>query len=244
MQRNATKAIGGLLAAGVLLAGALAIAGSYTGTKQSSLLYTDPVPGATGGIHGTLLAPAKRISEVFVMDADNYKFVYVGEVLAGGKEFRISGLPAGRYEVILLFPDAFYEGFTLHRGTNTLTTADRQAIEKTIQSSVPFFDTKKIHRLEGSTGRAGKARCVLQDLRTRPTTLQDGAVRGDIQIRSLKLALLEDVNIGWSLENTREIKRQEVGGTDFRGILPHHYSPKLGNIRVTDTVKDLGELSL
>ena len=69
-------------------------------------------------------------------------------------------------------------------------------------------------------------------------------VRADIQVRSIKLALSEDVDIGWSVVNTREIVRQEVAATDTRGILPHHLSTNLGDIRVIDTIKELGELSL
>jgi hypothetical protein len=44
--------------------------------------------------------------------------------------------------------------------------------------------------------------------------------------------------------NTREFSRQEVAATDARGLLPHAFSPKLGGIRVIDTVRELGSLSL
>ena len=86
---------------------------------------------------------------------------------------------------------------------------------------------------------------MLQEMRLRPVTLQDATVHAEIQIRSLKLALLEDVGaVGWHLVTTREIIRQEVAGNERKGVLPHKYSAALGGIRVVDSVKDLGEIRL
>ena len=82
-------------------------------------------------------------------------------------------------------------------------------------------------------------------MRTREVTLQDGTVHPEIQIRSLRLALLEDVGpAGWHLVRTREIVRTEVVRADRKGVLPGRYSAKLGGIRVVETVKDLGRLTL
>ncbi len=221
---------------------------SHTGTEQSSQLYTDMDPTSGGGIQGEIIAPDQTIVAIFATPQEAWEKVYRGEVGGDkGRFFRFTGLPLGKYDVLVVFANRFYEGLTLNRDgaeKPPLTTKDQAQIAETINQSTPFFDTKKIHRAEGYTGHAGQARCVLQDLRTRPTTLQSGAVRADIQIRSLKLALLEDVNIGWSLENTREFLRQEVAGTEFRGLLPHQYSPRLNSIRVIDSVKDLGKISL
>ena len=56
---------------------------------------------------------------------------------------------------------------------------------------------------------------------------------------------MEDVgSAGWSMEASREIIRQEVLPNHTRGVLPHHYSSKLGGIRVVETTKDLGNLSM
>ncbi|MDK1030928.1 MAG: hypothetical protein QGD94_02880, partial [Planctomycetia bacterium] len=56
--------------------------------------------------------------------------------------------------------------------------------------SEAFLDTKKIHRSEVTTGREGTARCILQQVRTRPVTLQSAEVRSDIPIRRLVLDIL------------------------------------------------------
>jgi hypothetical protein len=241
---------GGLGLAGLWAAGKpeKAVPKGHTGTEQSSKLYTDSDPASGGGLQGEIIAPDQTIRAIFATPQEAWENVYRGEVLGEqGRSFRFTGLPIGKYDLVVVFENRFYEGLTLNRNgaeKPPLTTKDQTQIAETINKSTPFFDTKKIHRVEGYTGRAGQARCVLQDLRTRPTTLQSGDVRGDIQIRSLKLALLEDVNIGWSLENTREFLRQEVAGSEFRGLLPHQYSPRLSNIRVIDSVKDLGKISL
>ena len=159
-------------------------------------------------------------------------------------EFRFTGLPVGKYDLVILYGDAFFEGLSLTQDENTLTDNDRASIADAIMKSAPFFNEKKIHRCEGTTGYAAKARCVLQEVRTRPVTLQSFELRSDIQVRSIKLVLPEDVNIGWSVVNTREIVRQEVGASEYKGMLPHHFNSNLGNIRVIDTIKELGNLSL
>lgn len=221
------------------------LAGKVTETQQSSRLYTKSDPAASGGIQAKLVAFANPVQQVFAIDNGNPKLVYQGTVSEDGKEIQFSGLPAAIYDLVLVASDRFYEGCRLARDPDTLTDRDRQFIAFTINKSVPFFDTKKIHRCEGISGRNGKVRCVLQEMRTKPVTLQDGTTRTDIQVRSIKLAFLEDVGeVGWQMVRTREIVRTEVGPQDMKGLLPHCYLPVLGGIRVVDTDKDLGELNL
>ena len=221
------------------------LAGKVTETQQSSRLYTKSDPAAPGGIHARLVAFANPVQQAFAIDNGNPKLVYQGTVTEDGKEIRFAGLPSASYDLVLVAPDRFYEGCQLARDPDTLTDQDRKSIAFTINKSVPFFDTKKIHRCEGATGRNGKARCVLQEVRTHPVTLQSAEVRTDIQVRSIKLASLEDVGaVGWQLVQTREIVRTEAGPRDIKGVLPHCFLPGLGGIRVVDTDKDLGELNL
>jgi len=234
-----------VLAFTLLLPAQPLLAGKVTGTQQSSRLYTKSDPAAHGGIHATLVACANPVRQVFAIDNGNPKLVYQGTVTEDGKEIQFTGLPASIYDLVLVAPNRFYEGCRLTRDPDTLTDRDRTNIAFTINKSVPFFDTKKIHRCEGTTGHNGKVRCVLQEMRTKPVTLQDGTTRTDIQVRSIKIACLEDVGeVGWQLVQTREIVRTEVGPPDLHGILPHCYLPGLGGIRVVDTDKDLGELNL
>ena len=234
-----------VLAFTLLLPAQPLLAGKVTGTQQSSRLYTKSDPAVAGGMQAKLVAFANPVQQVFAINNANPKMIYQGTVTEDGKEIQFTGLPAAIYDLVLVASDRFYEGCRLARDPDTLTDRDRQAIAFTINKSVPFFDTKKIHRCEGATGRNGKVRCVLQEMRTRPVTLQDATIRTDIQVRSIKLAFLEDVGeIGWQMVQTREIVRTEVGPRDIKGLLPHCYLPVLGGIRVVDTDKDLGELNL
>lgn len=226
----------------LLLAGA-AVGGTYTDTEQSSRLYTKPDPAATGGIRLHIASRPGAPSGVFAVSQLDQTKVYRAGV--SGADASFTGLPVGKYDLVVVYDDAFFEGLTLHRAESTLTAGDEKLIEQIIKASVPFFDTKTVHRLAGQTGKDGIAACVLQDLRTRPVTLQDYSVRSDIQIRSLKLARLAFVGApGWQLVATREIMRVEVGPDMQKGVLPHRYVEALKGIRVADAVKDLGDVHL
>jgi hypothetical protein len=64
------------------------------------------------------------------------------------------------------------------------------------------------------------------------------------QLRSVRLLLLEDVGPGWQIALTREMLRLEVLGNDKKGVLPGSFHKKLNRIRVSDRVKDVGEMDL
>jgi hypothetical protein len=220
-------------------------AGPPTGTLQSSRLYTAPDSGSPGGITASLGQINEPLLGVFAIPQYDDVRVYKGSVGADGRSFVLSGLPVAKYDLALVFEHGVYEGLRLSRDPSSLTAADKESIAAAINKSNAFFDTKKIHRCEGVTGRAGRAACVLQEVRTLPVTLQSAEVRADIQVRSVKLAWVEDVGAtGWQLLKTREIIRQEIGGNTMKGLLDHRHLPELGGIRVVDGAKDLGLLNL
>ncbi len=225
------------------------LAGPLTLSKQSTRLYTAPDPEAQGGIQARLPDAASPILHVLALPEDNPLRVYAGAVSENGLQFSFQGLPVAKYDLVIVCADRFIEGLLLTLEADSLTSRDLEFIEAAIMKSVPFFDLKHIHRCAGSTGREGRARCVLQEVRTKPVFLHDtlpGAPgRTDIQIRSLKLAFLEDVGpVGWQLVRTREILRSEVAPQDVKGLLTHIFDPQLRGIRVTDAIKDLGTIHL
>ncbi len=222
----------------------VAAAGPVTGTKQSTRLYTAPDPSARGGISLRLPASAPALVAAVAVPALSREQAYLGRLAPDGRSVEFTGLPTDRYDLLLVFDDWFAEGFLLSRDPNTLGENDRRAIRETVERSVPFFDTKVIHRCEGLGGRDGRAAAVLQEVRTRPITLQDASVRTDIQVRSLKLAFFEEVGPGWHLVRTRELLRQEVGPGQTKGVLRHVFAPSLQGVRVMDTTRDLGEIEL
>lgn len=226
-----------------LLAAAAAVAGTATKTVQSTRLYTAPDPSATGGIQGRIRGASP--GGVYALPQLDQTRVYRAELGPDGQAFVFSGLPVGKYDLVVVGKSGFHEGLTLSRAESSLTPQDLKRIEKTINDGEPFFDRKEIHRAAGTTGREGKAQCVLQQVRTRPVTLQSAEVRSDIQVRSIKLASLEDVGtVGWHLVRTREIVRMEVAPGDPKGVIRHVHSDKLTGIRVADAVKDIGDVDL
>lgn len=226
------------------LAASLAMAGPVTGTKQSTRLYTPPDPSARGGITLRLPTSAPALRAAIAVPTLSREYAYLGRIDPRGHSVDFSGLPTDRYDLLLVFDDWFAEGILLSRDPDTLNDADRRAIRETVDRSVPFFDTKVLHRCEGVGGKGGRAAAVLQEVRTRPITLQDASVRTDIQVRSLKLALFEEVGPGWHLVRTRELLRQEVGPGETKGALRHVFVPSLQGIRVMDSVRELGEIQL
>jgi len=163
--------------------------------------------------------------------------------------FSFHGLPPGKYDLFVLCENCFYEGLLLSRDENTLTEPDVRSIRAKVNESNPFFNVKNQHRLEGQSGTFGRARVLEQEVRTLPVTLQSAEVLKHIQIRSIKLCLMESVGttkLGthWEMKKTREITRQELGPPDTKGPIPGYFCKALQGIRVTTSVKDLGTITL
>ena len=231
---------------GWLLVAAPVTAGEATGTKQSTALYTEPVPDLESGFKGKITSPDKPIQQIFASSTTDYKHLYKGKVSGQDKQkFIFKGLPIGKYDLVILYDNIFYEGLTLNREQkSTLNNTDISSIKKIIQESTPFFNKKRIHRIKGKQSKY-KARCVFQEVRTRPIKLQSSATRNDIQVRSIKLGLLKDTGVGWALMETREIVRQEVvKATDHTGLLKHEYNNLLQGIRTIGNMKNLGKIDL
>jgi hypothetical protein len=204
-------------------------------------LYTKPDPSAGGGIKGTLSGIRGSVRGVFALPPSEPKFVYKA-TLSGSdnKVFSFTGLPADRYDLVVLTDAACYEGLSLHRGESTLTKEDLKKIDTSVQKAEPFFNKKIVHRALGETGRANFSRCFAEFVRTRKSQDINDVVYTDHR-RSYRLIVLKDVGPGWQFVRSREIE-----GHFFKpgGTMEHHYTKKLGRIRVIDEVKNLGQISL
>jgi hypothetical protein len=245
----------------------------YSKTHVSINLYTKPSADASGGIKGVLTEPPSEVLGVLAMpqrfpnvsalddidggnsaknarniNKDMTNQVYLAS-LGSDNAFNFYGLPPGKYDLFVLCENCFYEGLLLNRDEHTLTDADTSAIKTKITESNPFFNVKNQHRIEGQTGSYGKARVIEQEVRTLPVTLQSAEVLKHIQIRSIKLCLMESVGssklgVHWEMKKTREITRQEVGPPDTKGVIPGFYCKALQGIRVSSSVKDIGAIRL
>ncbi len=214
----------------IFFVGAFFFLAGLVSAQPSSFLYTQPDEAAPGGIRGRIIAPRQPIRRILAVPSAQPEQVYDGQITGPDRqEFSFSGLPMGRYDLFVVYNDRFYEGLVLSRREDTLTTEDRQQIADIIDRSERFFSVKIIHRLEGQTGRGGAARAV--------TTFGRENLR-----RTYKLVLLRQVGPGWQVERSRELYPREIEREPIE--TPHQHSEVLSGIRVTDSVRDLGDLRL
>jgi hypothetical protein len=237
----------------------------YTGTIQSSKLYT--VSDAPGGISGRIVSSPSEVLGIFAVSREKLKVAQTTKLLEGGTRteakyriavhiahlspdnaFTFAGLQEGIFDLFVLLEHDFYTGIVLNRRANALTPVDIKTIQDKVGSSNPYFNEKHFARISGATGRAAKARALVQELRTLPITLQSGQERPDLQTRSIKLVLMEDVSVtggpAWAVEETRELLRQEVGPGDTKGAIPEYFCKAISGILVIDKTEDLGDVVL
>jgi len=205
-------------------------------------LYTNPDPSAPGGIRGRIANPAKPVVGVFAIPPDEPKNVYKAELSGDGRrDFSFAGLPMGRYDLVVLFDNTVYEGLSLTPEDDTLTAQDRKLIEAIINKSEGYFENKVIHRVAGTTGDGNEARAFCTFYHAKPSTDITGVFYPDPR-RSIKLVVLKDVGPGWQIVRTREIHVDFVKKEN--GIPRHVHTDILSGIRVSDSVKNIGELDL
>jgi len=211
-----------------------------------SRLYTKPDPSASGGIRGHIRSPNSPIEQILALPSDEPRHVYEGIVTGDDRRnFVFKNLPMRKYDLIVIYRNRFYEGIRLRKGESTLTTQDREKINKTIQKSERFFDYKKIHRLEGETGRGNLARAIVTYFSAKKTityVVASSAPKGREYRRTIKLVLLKDVGPGWQITRTRDLYPKSIPPEE--GKPAHKYSKALSQVRVTDHTKDLGEIDL
>jgi len=225
----------------------LAAAALGQNPPERTRLYTAPDPANTGGLKGRISNPGQPIEQILALPTDSPEEVYKGEVSGPKKDtFEFKSLPVGKYDLVVIYPGAFYEGLQLNRDASTLTAEDGKKIDATIQKSEPFFTKKFIHRVEGATGRANTARCICTYFRDKGSDLlmeqfEGQSSRADFR-RTFKLVLLKDVGPGWQIVRARDL--YPVWVDPKRSLPEHHFSSGINQLRVADQLKDLGEIDL
>lgn len=201
------------------------------------LLYTKPDPSSTGGIKGKISYPSMPIEQILAIPPDEPRLVYEGK--RDGTSFSFSGLPMGKYDLVVIYDNAFYEGLRLHREDDTLSYEDKSKIDMSIMKSEPFFNVKTIHRLEGTTGRGNMCRAICTYLRDKLSEDYSGM---KMYRRTFKILILKDVGPGWQIVRSRDLYPLNI---DLENKAPAHFHcDAISGIRVSDYVKDLGEITL
>lgn len=212
-----------------------------------SRLYTAPDPLSNGGIEGRITYPAEPIEQILAVPPDEPRLVYRGTVRGEDQQsFRFEGLPMRKYDLVVIYRNAFFEGLQLLRGESTLTRTDKEKITAGIQKSEPFYPHKIIHRLEGETGRGNYARGICTFYLDRKSDLlfnsYEGKFHRDDPRRAFKLIIIKDVGPGWQIERARDLYSKWATMDTLEP--KHHFRSQLSRIRVADSIKDLGELDL
>lgn len=214
---------------------------------ERTRLYTAPDAASPGGLKGHVAKPALPIEQILATPAADPEKVYQGEVSGPKRDvFQFKGLPVGKYDLVIIFENEFYEGLQLQREKSTLTPDDIAKINASIEKSEPYFPKKFVHRLEGETGRGNTARAICTYFRDKGSDLlltqfEGGFNRPDFR-RTFKLVLLKDVGPGWQITRARDL--YPIWSAPKRPLPQHHFSAQLTSIRVADESKDLGELDL
>jgi len=210
---------------------------STNGRAERDRLYTRPDPSCKGGIKGRISSPGLPLQQVLALPPDEPRFVYEGKIVGPGRRaFLFEGLPMRRYDLVAIFRNSLYEGLELLRGENTLTKSDLEKIHYIVGESEPFFTRKIIHRVAGQTGRGHFARCLCTFLRDKPS-------KGNpLFRRTFKLLVLKDVGPGWQFVRARDLYPVFVEPEYAQPR--HHFTKALTRVRVTDYVKDLGDIDL
>lgn len=213
---------------------------------ERTRLYTPPDPGSPGGLTGRITKPELPLEQILALPTNNPESVYLGEISGSSRNtFRFKGLPASKYDLVVVYPSTWYEGLRLAEA-NSLTSEDTKKIGETIEKAEPFFTKRIVHRVEGETGRGNFARCICTFVREKGSELlmtkfEGKSNRADFR-RTFKLVILKDVGVGWQIVRARDLYPVWV---DPKKPLPeHHFSAALGQIRIADATKDLGELDL
>jgi hypothetical protein len=237
-----------LPASSVLLAALLfAFSAFAQAPLERTRLYTDPDSGSPGGLKGRISKPEQSIEQILAIPTDAPEQVYAGQISGSRREsFQFTGLPMGKYDLVVIYAGSFYEGFQLSRDASTLTPADLEKINATFQKSEPYWTKKVIHRVEGQTGRAQFARAVGTFSREKGsdllmTTFEGKYNRPDWR-RTFKLLIFKDVGPGWQIVRVRDL--YPVWVKPGLALPTHHYSAALNQLRVADRLKDLGDLDL
>lgn len=232
-----TNILQSLRIAAAIVAAAFSLSG--TATAQTTTLYTKPVAGATGGIAAKV---DQELTHAIALNRDRVQ-CFKGELTDGGKAFRIAGLPTGKYDLILVTKaGTVFEGVDLGEDASKLPAVSVQNTEARIKKADTFFNQAKIHR-NGLIENGEKQLLFVERLRDKEILTQSGEVL-KANLRRLEVVELIKAADDWQFLNTRHVYREEAPVGAGMGFFTHKYVAGLGNVRVIDSVKDLGALAL
>jgi hypothetical protein len=214
------------------------LSGLVCGALGETSFYTLPKPDANGGVVGRV---EQGLTYALALERDRTS-CYKGVLSEGGKRFEFKGLPTGKYDLVLFLKDRrVVEGLFLGEGSESLVGKGRENFEERLQKADAFFNKYKLHRfglVEGGT----RILAFVERVRDKLALTGGGeALKGPV--RRFEIAELDKASDTWTLLVNRHMYREEdaPGKNDFLDSL---HLPALGGIRVIQSPKDLGTVSL
>lgn len=200
-------------------------------------IYTAPDPASTGGIEGTSPLP---LTHALAVEHDRIH-VYRAELADGGKSFRFEHLPVGKYDLVLVAAGStVYEGIALGEPPVNPDPVSQENLETRIAVADSFFNRHQTHRI-GISG--DQALVFVERLRDKLILKQSGE-KLNSNLRRLEIIELARATDDWQMSTTRHIYREEEALRDDPAFMKHFFVSTIGNLRVVDSVKQLGALAL
>jgi len=200
-------------------------------------IYTAADPSNPGGIAGSI--SKGDITYAMAVDHDR-KRVYRGE--CKGSDFSFRGIAVGKYDIVIMTSDGkVYEGLALGEPTKSLSPALLQNLQKRVAKADEFYNRSIIHRAGVVEDRAF---AFVERIRDRRMVKQNADLM-DAEMRRLEVIELTQSTDDWQMTESRHIYREpEPGAGKHRPFLEPKRIPALGNIRVVDSVKQLGKITI
>jgi len=208
-----------------------------TALADPGRIYTKPDTTAPGGIEGST---GIELTHAVAIDHER-SHVYRAELSDSGRKFLFSHLPVGKYDLVLLAKNrVVYEGLILGDAPMTFPIAVLENLKKRVAVADTFFNRHIIHR----TGFEGdRALVFVERIRDKLILKQSGEKLGG-NLRRFEIIELEQAADDWQMVSTRHIYREEEPLESSPPFFEHFQVSELGNIRVVDSVKQLGLIPL
>lgn len=200
-------------------------------------IYTKPDPAATGGIEG---AAPMALTHALAVDHE-LLHVYRAELSDGGKTFQFHHLPVGKYDLVLVTAgNEVFEGLALGPPPVNPDPSFEEGLRTRVGAADSFFNRFAILRAGVSEERA---LAFVERIRDR-LTLQQSGEKLDANLRRFEIIELAKAGDDWQMSATRHIYREEELVRESPPFMKHFFVSAIGNLRVVDSVKQLGELAL
>ena len=169
--------------------------------------------------------------------------LYKGTLTDGNKGFRLEHLPVGKYDVILFGANA-----TVAEGVSSGSTDEKKLpapsaknLDLRISKQEAFFNKYKTHRV-GIEGE--RAIAFVERLRDKGDILKQSGEKLNYDLRRFEVIEMEQAKDDWQVAVARLLFREQEPIGARRHWFRHGYVPTLGNIRVVDSIKDVGKIEM